>query len=134
MNNDTINNDKQRVEQIVEQLKHLEKDQEIPDEIFQSLTQDELIRVYIEQLIHDKGVEPNDELRADLRKKMENAILGDLVVELPDIYIDQLNNKIDAGAKTEEIDQLLEDSGIDINGITERAMKKFREKELGNEG
>ncbi len=133
MNNDAINNDKQRVEKIVEQLKHLEKGQEIPDEIFQSLTQDELIKVYIEQLIHDKGVEPNDGLRAELRKKMENAILEDLVAELPDIYIDQLNNKIDAGAKMEEIDQLLEDSGIDINGITERAMKKFREKELGNE-
>ena len=45
---------------LFEQVKNLPEGQELPEEIINELTQDQLTAVYIEKMMLDKGVEPTD--------------------------------------------------------------------------
>lgn len=116
-----------------EQLKNLPEGQDLPDEIIEGLTQDQLTAIYVEQMILDKGVEPNDALRGVLLEKLENAINRKLVNALPEESAQKLESAIDNGASDEEIEGIIAESGIDVETITEEAMTAFREKYLALE-
>ena len=116
-----------------EQLKNLPEGQDLPDEIIEDLTQDQLTAIYVEQMILDKGVEPNDALRGVLLEKLENAINRKLVNALPEESAQKLESAIDNGASDEEIEGIIAESGIDVETITEEAMTAFREKYLALE-
>lgn len=116
-----------------EQLKNLPEGQDLPDEIIEGLTQDQLTAIYVEQMILDKGVEPNDALRGVLLEKLENAIDRKLVNALPEESAQKLESAIDNGASDEEIEGIIAESGIDVETITEEAMTAFREKYLALE-
>lgn len=116
-----------------EQLKNLPEGQDLPDEIIEGLTQDQLTAIYVEQMILDKGVEPNDALRGVLLEKLENAINRKLVNALPEEFAQKLESAIDNGASDEEIEGIIAESGIDVEMITEEAMTAFREKYLALE-
>ena len=116
-----------------EQLKNLPEGQDLPDEIIEGLTQDQLTAIYVEQMILDKGVEPNDALRGVLLEKLENAINRKLVNALPEESAQKLESAIDNGASDEEIEGIIAESGIDVETITEEAMTAFHEKYLALE-
>ncbi|MBQ2638468.1 hypothetical protein IJF91_00130 [Candidatus Saccharibacteria bacterium] len=118
---------------LFEQVKNLPEGQELPEEIINELTQDQLTAVYIEKMMLDKGVEPNDSLRAVLREKLDDAVNRKLVNALPAESAKKLESAIDNGANDEELENIIAESGIDVERITEEAMTAFREKYLSLE-
>ncbi|MDO4967404.1 MAG: hypothetical protein Q4E70_01405 [Candidatus Saccharibacteria bacterium] len=118
---------------LFEQVKNLPEGQELPEEIINELTQDQLTAVYIEKMMLDKGVEPNDSLRAVLREKLDDAVNRKLVNALPVESAKKLESAIDNGANDEELENIIAESGIDVERITEEAMTAFREKYLSLE-
>ncbi len=96
-------------------------------EALSQLNQDQLMALFVEQLIADKGLNGNDRLRAELTEKINLAINRAVVANLTDEDVDRINNE---NLSDEEIANLIEESDIDVDRITEMAMTNFREKYL----
>lgn len=102
---------------------------EFSDEDFKNLTGDELVELYVTQLLKDKGVEDKDgkeaaELKAELMNKINEAILN----ALPDEKFDELKATMDNGG---DLDAVIDGAGIDTAEIAQKAMQEFRAKYLG---
>ena len=123
----------EKLTRLLEQLKNLPEGQELPEEIINDLTKEQLTAVYVEQMMLDKGVEPNDALRAVLKEKLEEAVNIRLVNALPEESARKAEEALDRGASDEEIEGIINESGIDVETITEKAMTAFREKYLSLE-
>lgn len=104
--------------------------QNLREEDLERLDQDQLMQIYVEQLIADKGLNPNDRLIAELTEKIHHKINREVVNNLPMEAVDRINNE---DLSDEEIANLVEESGIDIEKITEEAMNKFRNDYLKEE-
>lgn len=125
--------DEEKVMQVLEQIKNLPEGQDIPDELLDGLSQEQLAAIYIEQMMLDKGVEPNDALRQVLTEKLHEEVNAKLVNALPEESVKKINDAMDRGASDEEIENLMTESGIDVEAITDEAMTAFREKYMAIE-
>lgn len=118
--------------EILERIQNLPEDAEIPEDIINDLDESQIIAIYVEQMIADKGVEATDELRVQLRGELEDKITENLINALPDDIVDKLDKAV---SENKADDKLLEDaineSGIDVEAITEQTMTSFRNEYLG---
>lgn len=125
--------DDTKLKEIIEFLNSLPEDTEIPDEILNELTQDQMLAVFVEQMISDKGVVVTDELRLNLYQKLSDEITKNMILAMPDYLVEKLNKDIEQGANEEVIEKAIDESGIDVETITEQTMTKFRKKYLNQE-
>ena len=95
--------------------------------------QDELMNQYIEKMMSEAGVRVNDRLREDLKMKMQEAILSEILMNLPDYLVDKISELFDA-AKPDfnEVQKIIQESGIDVQSVTEKALDEFKENYLKN--
>jgi len=125
--------DDTKLKELLDRVNSLPEDAELPEDILAELSQEEIIAIYVERMIADKGVEPTDELRAKLREQLSDEITKKLILAMPDYLVKQLNEDLDGGADDEKIAKAIDESGIDVETITEQAMTAFREEYLNGE-
>lgn len=95
--------------------------------------QDELMNQYIEKMMSEAGVRVNDRLREDLKMKMQEAILSEILMNLPDYLVDKISELFDAAEPDfNEIQKIIQESGIDVQSVTEKALDEFKENYLKN--
>lgn len=124
--------DNKNLEEILERLKNLPEGETLPEDIIDNLTNDQLTAVYVEQMILDKGEEPNDALRGVLLEKLNEKVDRELINAIPDEYNERLEAALDSG-NDEEVSKIIDESGIDVETITAEAMSAFRDKYLSLE-
>ena len=95
--------------------------------------QDELMNQYIEKMMNEAGVRLNDRLREDLKMKMQEAILSEILMNLPDYLVDKISELFDAAEPDfNEVQKIIQESGIDVQSVTEKALEEFKENYLKN--
>ena len=95
--------------------------------------QDELMNQYIEKMMSEAGVRVNDRLREDLKMKMQEAILSEILMNLPDYLVDKISELFDAAEPDfNEVQKIIQESGIDVQSVTEKALDEFKENDLKN--
>ena len=122
-----------KLKEVIDKVQALPEGAEIPNEILAELTTEQIYAVLVEQMMSEKGVEPTDELRAELRGKLSDEVTKALVLAMPEYLVKELNEKIDNGADDNVVDKAINESGIDVETITEQTVKAFREKYLNGE-
>lgn len=112
----------------------LEKIIDLPDESdLAGLTQDQLINLFIERLIKEKGGPSSELERNRIADNLKDFVMTGILMNLPDYLVNKINDSLDSGEASDElIDSVIEESGIDANKIAEQAMLKFRENYLNN--
>lgn len=108
---------------------------QLTEEELQNLSQDELLALFVEQLLVDKGVEATDELRTDLALKISDRINMGILQGMSDEMLDKLNKALDdPNVSDEEIEKMINESGVDVSKVTNDVMIAFRKEYLGKEG
>ena len=125
--------DEAKIKELLARIDSLPEDAELPEDILEELTQEQIVAIYVEKMIADKGVEPTDELRKELREKLSDEITKALILAMPDYLVNQLNEELDGGADDEKIAKAIDESGIDVETITEQTMNAFRDNYLNGE-
>ena len=125
-----MNQDDAKLKEIIERINNLPEGAEIPDEILNQLTQEQMLAVFVEKMISDKGIAATDELRGKLYVALSDEVTKNMILAMPDYLVEKLNNEIDQGADERTINQVIKESGIDVETITEQTMMAFREKYL----
>src|SRR5574344_335957 len=115
---------------LMKRLEELPEDAEIPDELLDKMSQDQLIAVFAEKMINDKGIEPTDELRTKVINEINDNIDEKIFASLPDYLVDRLKNGFENNMSEDEVNKILDESGIDIDTITQDAMIDYRNKFL----
>lgn len=128
-----MNQDDAKLKEIIERVNNLPEGAEIPDEILNQLTQEQMLAVFVEKMISDKGIAATDELRGKLYVALSDEVTKNMILAMPDYLVEKLNNEIDQGADERAINQAIKESGIDVETITEQTMMAFREKYLKEE-
>jgi hypothetical protein len=128
-----MNQDDAKLKEIIERINNLPEGAEIPDEILNQLTQEQMLAVFVEKMISDKGIAATDELRGKLYVALSDEVTKNMILAMPDYLVEKLNNEIDQGADEKTINQVIKESGIDVETITEQTMMAFREKYLKEE-
>ena len=128
-----MNQDDAKLKEIIERINNLPEGAEIPDEILNQLTQEQMLAVFVEKMISDKGIAVTDELRGKLYVALSDEVTKNMILAMPDYLVEKLNNEIDQGADERAINQAIKESGIDVETITEQTMMAFREKYLKEE-
>ena len=128
-----MNQDDAKLKEIIERINNLPEGAEIPDEILNQLTQEQMLSVFVEKMISDKGITATDELRGKLYVALSDEVTKNMILAMPDYLVEKLNNEIDQGADERAINQAIKESGIDVETITEQTMMAFREKYLKEE-
>jgi hypothetical protein len=128
-----MNQDDAKLKEIIERINNLPEGAEIPDEILNQLTQEQMLAVFVEKMISDKGITATDELRGKLYVALSDEVTKNMILAMPDYLVEKLNNEIDQGADERTINQAIKESGIDVETITEQTMMAFREKYLKEE-
>lgn len=122
-----------RLKELLERIQSLPEDAELPEDLLNELSQEEIVAIYVEKMIADKGVEATDELRASLREKLQDEITKKMILAMPDYLVNKLNEEIEKGADEEVVNKIIDESGIDVETITEKAMTAFRDEYLNGE-
>ena len=128
-----MNQDDAKLKEIIERINNLPEGAEIPDEILNQLTQEQMLAVFVEKMISDKGIAATDALRGKLYVALSDEVTKNMILAMPDYIVEKLNNDIDQGADEKTINQVIKESGIDVETITEQTMMAFREKYLKEE-
>lgn len=128
-----MNQDDAKLKEIIERINNLPEGAEIPGEILNQLTQEQMLAVFVEKMISDKGIVATDELRGKLYVALSDEVTKNMILAMPDYLVEKLNNEIDQGADERAINQAIKESGIDVETITEQTMMAFREKYLKEE-
>lgn len=90
--------------------------------------QKELLAQFIDQLIDEKGVPKTDRLKAELEERLTDAVMTEILMNLPDYLLDKMNAAYDEDRASEElVAELVAEAGIDTTQIAEKAMLNFRE-------
>ena len=128
-----MNQDDAKLKEIIERINNLPEGAEIPDEILNQLTQEQMLAVFVEKMISDKGIAATDELRGKLYVALSDEVTKNMILAMPDYLVEKLNNEIDQGADERAINQAIKESGIDVETSTEQTIMAFREKYLKEE-
>ena len=122
-----------KLKELLARVESLSEDEELPEDILADLDQGQIIQIYVAKMMMDKGVEPTDELRNKLAEELSDKITKNLILAMPDYLVKELNERLDAGSGDEEIEKAIDESGIDVETITEQTMTAFREEYLNGE-
>jgi hypothetical protein len=122
-----------RLKELLDRISSLPEGSDLPEEILSEYSQEELLAAFVERMIEDKGEVSSDELRAKILDDLNGAISDALVDAMPDYLVKLLNEEFDSGADDDKIQQAIKESGIDVEAITEKAVRDFREKYLKGE-
>lgn len=94
-------------------------------------SQKEVLARFIDQMIDEKRVPKTDRLRAELEEKLSDAVMTEILMNLPDYLLDKINAAYDENRASEElIEEIVKEAGIDTTQITRKAMLTFREEFL----
>ena len=97
------------------------------------MSQDQLIDLFIEELMLEKGIKASDVEKNNLSDKLKDAVMTEILMSLPDYLVNRINEGFENGSVTDELfDQAVEESGIDANKIAEKVMIKFRDDYLND--
>lgn len=97
------------------------------------MSQDQLIDLFIEELMLEKGIKASNVEKNNLSDKLKDAVMTEILMNLPDYLVNRINEGFENGSATDELfDQVVEESGIDANKITEKVMIKFRDDYLND--
>lgn len=97
------------------------------------MSQDQLIDLFIEELMLEKGIKASDVEKNSLSDKLKDAVMTEILMSLPDYLVNRINEGFENGSATDELfDQAVEESGIDANKIAEKVMIKFRDDYLND--
>lgn len=97
------------------------------------MSQDQLIDLFIEELMLEKGIKASDVEKNNLSDKLKDAVMTEILMSLPDYLVNRINEGFEKGSATDELfDQAVEESGIDANKIAEKVMIKFRDDYLND--
>lgn len=125
--------DNTKLKELLERVQSLPEDAELPEDLLNDLDQGQILQLYVVKMMMDKGVNVTDEEREKLASELEDEITKQQILAMPDYLVKELNEKLDAGAADEEIEKAIDESGIDVETITEQTMTAFREKYLNGE-
>ena len=94
-------------------------------------SQKEVLARFIDQMIDEKRIPKTDRLRAELEEKLSDAVMTEILMNLPDYLLDKINAAYDENRASEElIEEIVKEAGIDTTPITRKAMLTFREEFL----
>ena len=97
------------------------------------MSQDQLIDLFIEELMLEKGIKASDVEKNNLSDKLKDAVMTEILMSLPDYLVNRINEGFENGSATDELfDEAVEESGIDANKIAEKVMIKFRDDYLND--
>lgn len=106
----------------------------VTEEQLAAMSSDDLVALFVEQLLREKGVEVTAERKAELSDKLQQRIDLLTVQALPEADLKKLNESFDNGTATNEsIQALVEGAGVDLEKVTEQALKEVRDEFLGKE-
>lgn len=100
-------------------------------------TQVRIINTFVDKMMSDKGMgamsaEQQEELRKNLRVKVEEQIEQAMLRALSDAQLVELEKLVDNGVSDEELDVFFENSGADFTKAAEQAMTEFRKAFLNS--
>ena len=104
-----------------------------------SLSDDEVLSVYMESLLIEKGLtdlddETREEMISEMKERAVDLINYSIIDALPEGKAEELSSKIEQGEDGEALmNAAIEEAGIDAGKITDEALKKFRELYLGED-
>lgn len=94
-------------------------------------SQKEVLAGFVDQMIDEKRVPKTDRLRAELEEKLSDAVMTEILMNLPDYLLDKINAAYDENRASEElIEEIVREAGIDTTQIARKAMLNFREEFL----
>ena len=99
----------------------------------QGLSQDQLIDLFIDELVKAKETTISEVERVRLAEKLKDAVMMEILLNLPDYLVNKINESYDNGTASEEMfDEAVEEAGVDTNRIAEKVMIKFRDDYLND--
>lgn len=97
------------------------------------LSQDQLVDLFIDELVKEKGSEVSELGRTRLAERLKDAVMTEILMSLPDYLVNKINDSYDNGTATEEMfDAAVEEAGVDTSKIAEKVMIKFRDDYLND--
>ncbi len=94
-------------------------------------SQKEALAKFVDQMIDEKRVPKTDRLRAELEERLSDAVMTEILMNLPDYLLDKINAAYDENRASEElIAEIVREAGIDTTQIARKAMLNFREEFL----
>lgn len=106
------------------------------EQALDGLNEEQLLEVFVEQMIEEKGIGVTDEevrkeIKEDLKERMIYQVNRAILAALPEQQFEQVRAKLEDGTITpEELNRLTEEAGVDMAKITQDVMIKFREAYL----
>ena len=113
-------------------------DEELKQQL-NSLSDDEVLSVYMESLLIEKGLtdlddETRDSMISEMKERAVDLINYSIIEALPEDKAEELSNRIEQGEDGEALmNAAIEEAGIDTGKITDDALAKFRELYLGED-
>ena len=110
------------------------------NEDLEDLSEEELIYLFVEQLMIDKGMADLDEalkneVRDDLTKSLLFQVNRAILMALPDEDYKILGDQLDSGEATmETVQEAVKAAGVDVDKVVRETMEKFREIYLDDSG
>ena len=94
------------------------------------ITQDQMLAVYLERILKDKGewAEDAQEQKRQierLRQKLDDRVEREMMRALSDDQLDELERRLDDGMDDDELEQFLENTGADFGAAARKAMIEF---------
>ena len=83
-----MNQDDAKLKEIIERINNLPEGAEIPDEILNQLTQEQMLAVFVEKMISDKGIAATDELRGKLYVALSDEVTKNMILAMPDYLVE----------------------------------------------
>lgn len=94
-------------------------------------SQKEALAKFVDQMIDEKRVPKTDRLRAELEERLSDAVMTEILMNLPDYLLDKINAAYDENRASEElIAEIVREAGIDTTQIARKVMLNFREEFL----
>lgn len=96
-----------------------------------ALSQGDMLEKFVDQLIDEKKMPKTDRLRAELSEKVSDAVMTEILMNLPDYLLDKINVAYDENRASDElIEEVINESGVDTKRIAEKTLLNFREQFL----
>lgn len=96
-----------------------------------ALSQSDMLEKFVDQLIDEKKMPKTDRLRAELSEKVSDAVMTEILMNLPDYLLDKINAAYDENRASDElIEEIINESGVDTKQIAEKTLLSFREQFL----
>ena len=95
-----------------------------------AVSQEGTLEKFVERLMTEKRV-PQSERKAELLQKVSDAIITEILMNLPDYLLDKINAAYDDNrGSVELIEGIVKESGVDTKQIVEKTLSNFREEYL----